>query len=122
MRSSSRSQWQTIYACKTREITKIAIGIWSMNLRERSLGAETVRGLGVQTVRLTGVYHRGERKRGITVTARCTLRGIKHARSPTLRKAGRRNTAHSNTKLNRWSRRLDRRRPIATARQPDLTL
>ncbi|GBP08835.1 hypothetical protein EVAR_78238_1 [Eumeta japonica] len=37
--------------------------------------AETVRGLGVQTVRLTGVYHRDERKRGITVAARCTLRG-----------------------------------------------
>ncbi|GBP53465.1 hypothetical protein EVAR_17541_1 [Eumeta japonica] len=47
MRSPSRSQWQTIYACET---TKIAIGIWSVNLRERSRGAETVRELGVQTV------------------------------------------------------------------------
>ncbi|GBP69867.1 hypothetical protein EVAR_49446_1 [Eumeta japonica] len=75
MRSPSCSQWQTIYACKTHEITKLAIGIWSVNLRERSLGAETVRGLGVQTARLTGAYHGDERKRGITVAARCTLRG-----------------------------------------------
>ncbi|GBP91087.1 hypothetical protein EVAR_22422_1 [Eumeta japonica] len=29
MRSPSRSQWQTTYACKTHEITKIEIGIWS---------------------------------------------------------------------------------------------
>ncbi|GBP21780.1 hypothetical protein EVAR_10959_1 [Eumeta japonica] len=50
MRSPSRSQWQTIYTCKIREIAKIAIGIWSVNLRERSLDAETVRRLGMQTV------------------------------------------------------------------------
>ncbi|GBP71349.1 hypothetical protein EVAR_57733_1 [Eumeta japonica] len=81
MRLPSRSQWQTIYECKTHEITeinKITIGIWSVNLRERSLGTDTVRGLGVQMVRLTGVYHRDERKRGITVAAQCTLRGTTH--------------------------------------------
>ncbi|GBP83313.1 hypothetical protein EVAR_57575_1 [Eumeta japonica] len=49
MRSPSRSQLQTIYACKTRETTKIAIDTWSMNLQERSLGVKTVSGLGVQT-------------------------------------------------------------------------
>ncbi|GBP46809.1 hypothetical protein EVAR_10777_1 [Eumeta japonica] len=51
MQSPSRSQWQTIYVCRTHKITKIAIGIWSVILRKRSLGSETVRGLGVQTVR-----------------------------------------------------------------------
>ncbi|GBP52093.1 Trafficking protein particle complex subunit 5 [Eumeta japonica] len=55
MRSPSRSQWQTIYACRTHEITKIANGIWSVNLRERSLDAASVRGLRMQTVRITGV-------------------------------------------------------------------
>ncbi|GBP87842.1 hypothetical protein EVAR_68746_1 [Eumeta japonica] len=66
----------------------------TVNLRERTLGAESVRELGVQTVQYTGVYHRDERKRGITVAVRCTLRGTTHsnARSPTLQNAARRNT------------------------------
>ncbi|GBP83868.1 Solute carrier family 22 member 3 [Eumeta japonica] len=52
--------------------------IWSVTLRERSLGAETVRGLGVQTMQYAGAYHRDERKRGITGAARYTLRGTTH--------------------------------------------
>ncbi|GBP38994.1 hypothetical protein EVAR_95614_1 [Eumeta japonica] len=82
MRSPSRSKWQTIYACKTRKITKIAISIWSVNLREyspfqRSLGAKTVCGLGVQTVRSPEYITRMD-ARSLTAAARCILRGTPH--------------------------------------------
>ncbi|GBP70089.1 hypothetical protein EVAR_98921_1 [Eumeta japonica] len=43
------------FACKTHEITKIAIGIWSAKTtRALSPGAETVCGLSVQTAGLPG--------------------------------------------------------------------
>ncbi|GBP35307.1 hypothetical protein EVAR_20680_1 [Eumeta japonica] len=46
-------------------------------LRERSLGAETVRGLGVQTTGLPECVA-GTDARGLTVAARRTLRGTPH--------------------------------------------
>ncbi|GBP44961.1 hypothetical protein EVAR_84452_1 [Eumeta japonica] len=65
-----RSKWQTVYVCKTHKITKIAIGIRSVNLRERFLGAETVRELGRADGAVNRSEYRDERKRGITGTAR----------------------------------------------------
>ncbi|GBP59965.1 hypothetical protein EVAR_84465_1 [Eumeta japonica] len=53
-------------------MTKIAIGIWSVNLRERFLGAETVSGLGVQTVR-SPEYITGTDARSLTAAARYTV-------------------------------------------------
>ncbi|GBP41493.1 Inter-alpha-trypsin inhibitor heavy chain H3 [Eumeta japonica] len=61
----------------TRKITKIAIGIWSVNLRERSLGAETVSGLGVQTAG-SPEYVAGTALHNFTAAARRTLRGTPH--------------------------------------------
>ncbi|GBP92899.1 hypothetical protein EVAR_80622_1 [Eumeta japonica] len=46
-----------------------AIGIWSVNLRERSLGAETVRGLGVQMAG-SPEYITGTDARSLTAAAR----------------------------------------------------
>ncbi|GBP24952.1 hypothetical protein EVAR_12619_1 [Eumeta japonica] len=93
-RSLSRSQWETIYVCKIHKITKIPIGIRSVNLREHSLGAETVRGLSVQTVQYTGAHYRDGRKRGITVTARYALRAITHTTH-----SYKRGARHSGTRL-----------------------
>ncbi|GBP62120.1 WD repeat-containing protein on Y chromosome [Eumeta japonica] len=54
-----------------------AIGIWSVNVRERSLGVETVSGLGVQTAGSPECIT-GTDARSLTTAARCTLRGIPH--------------------------------------------
>ncbi|GBP79496.1 hypothetical protein EVAR_59170_1 [Eumeta japonica] len=53
------------------------IGIWSVNLRERSLSAETVSGFGVQTVR-SPEYITETDARGLTAAARLILRGTPH--------------------------------------------
>ncbi|GBP37658.1 hypothetical protein EVAR_23706_1 [Eumeta japonica] len=58
-------------------ISRGAIGTWSVNLRERSLGAETVSGLGVQTIG-SPEYITGTNASRLTAVARCTLRGTPH--------------------------------------------
>ncbi|GBP59279.1 hypothetical protein EVAR_103235_1 [Eumeta japonica] len=58
-------------------ISKIAIGMWSVNLRERSLDAETVSGLGVQTAG-SPEYITGTDACSLTAAAPCTLRGSTH--------------------------------------------
>ncbi|GBP67364.1 Probable RNA-directed DNA polymerase from transposon X-element [Eumeta japonica] len=67
-----------------------AIGIWSVNLRERSLGAETVSGLGVQTTE-SPEYVTGTDAQLPPRDLHCAApHTLIHARSPTLRNAARR--------------------------------
>ncbi|GBP72889.1 hypothetical protein EVAR_57436_1 [Eumeta japonica] len=81
MRSSSRNQWQTIYAYRTYEITKNSDRYLKCEpagaLLRRRNRARARRADGA----ITRVYHRDECKRGITVAARCTLRGATHTRT-----------------------------------------
>ncbi|GBP24883.1 hypothetical protein EVAR_14217_1 [Eumeta japonica] len=58
----------------------LTIGIWSVNLRERSLGAETISGLGVQTAG-SPEYIAGTDARSITAAARHSLLGTPHTRT-----------------------------------------
>ncbi|GBP68155.1 hypothetical protein EVAR_23306_1 [Eumeta japonica] len=53
------------------------VASWSVNVRERSLGAETMSGLGVHTTGLPEYMTRRE-ARSLTAAARCTLRSTPH--------------------------------------------
>ncbi|GBP24882.1 hypothetical protein EVAR_14216_1 [Eumeta japonica] len=79
----NRSKARSLLICVRARMLEVRNEEWNnliVNLRERSLGAETVSGLGVQTAG-SPEYIAGTDPRSLTVAARHSLRGTPHTRT-----------------------------------------